>query len=180
MRGPKPDPALTPAPESMHDHVLMVGYSYVGRAICLMLEWAQIPYICFEIDLARIALARSWKHKVDYGDATDPILLGLVRLARARSMIVTTGIYDSTKRIISNLRQFYPDVPVMTAVQYLAQREELRQIGATQVVALGPRGHAQPSGVPSSSRWACLTVKSGQLSTRSRPTTTQCYAAREP
>jgi voltage-gated potassium channel Kch len=42
--------------------------------------------------------------------------------------------------MIGNLRQFYPHVPVMTAVQYLAQRDELRQMGATHVVALAPEG----------------------------------------
>jgi glutathione-regulated potassium-efflux system ancillary protein KefC len=139
-RRPQLDAALTATTESMHDHVLMVGYSHVGRAICLMLEWAKVPYICFETDLARITEARRWKHNVHYGDATDPALLGLLRLARVRSVIVTTGIYDSTKRIISHLRQFYPNVPVMTAVQYLAQREELRHMGATQVMALAPEG----------------------------------------
>jgi glutathione-regulated potassium-efflux system protein KefB len=139
-RVPQLDPALTATAQSMKDHVLVVGYSYVGRAICLMLEWGKIPYICFETDLTRITEARRLKHNVHYGDATDPALLGLLRLARARSVIVTTGIYDSTKRIISNLRQFYPNVPVMTAVQYLAQREELRHMGATQVMALAPEG----------------------------------------
>src|SRR5689334_15821787 len=61
-RGPKPDPALPATTESMRDDVVIVGYSYVGRAICLMLEWAQIPYVCFETDLARVAEARRWKH----------------------------------------------------------------------------------------------------------------------
>ena len=139
-RGPKPDPAFAATTVSMRDRVVIVGYSYVGRAICLMLEWAQIPYICFETDLARVAEARRWKHNVHYGDASDPTMMGVLALARARSVIVTTTIYDSTKRVIGNLRQFYPSVPVMTAVQYLAQREELRQMGATQVEALAPEG----------------------------------------
>ena len=43
-------------------------------------------------------------------------------IARARLVIVTMSLYDATKRMIGNLRQFYPHVPVMTAVQYLAQR----------------------------------------------------------
>ena len=105
-----------------------------------MLEWAKISYVCLEIDLARIAEAKRWKHNVRYGDATDPTLLALLGVAHARSVIVTTGSYDSTKRVIGNLRQFYPNVPVMTAVQFLAQREELRQMGATQVMALAPEG----------------------------------------
>jgi len=50
------------------------------------------------------------------------------------------SLYDSTRTMIGNLRQFYPRVPIMTAVQYLAQRDELRQMGATHVVALVPEG----------------------------------------
>jgi glutathione-regulated potassium-efflux system ancillary protein KefC len=139
-RRPKPDPAFAATTLSMRDHVVIVGYSYVGRAICVMLEWAQIPYICFETDLARVAEARRWKHNVHYGDASDPTMMRVLGLARARSVIVTTTIYDSTKRVIGNLRQFYPSVAVMTAVQYLAQREELRHMGATRVMALAPEG----------------------------------------
>jgi len=139
-RGPRPDPAFAATTVSMRDHVVIVGYGYVGRAICLMLEWAQIPYICFETDLARVAEARRWKHNVHYGDASDPTMMRVLALAHARSVIVATTPYDSTKRIIGNLRQFYPSVPVMAAVQYLAQREELREMGATQVEALAPEG----------------------------------------
>jgi hypothetical protein len=40
--------------------------------------------------------------------------------------------------MIDNLRQFYPGVPVLTAVQLLVQRDELRRMGAQQVVALWP------------------------------------------
>jgi voltage-gated potassium channel Kch len=66
--------------------------------------------------------------------------LGLLTPARARSVIVTTGIYDSTKRMIGNLREFYPSVPVVTAGQYLPQREELRKLGAKQAMALASEG----------------------------------------
>ena len=75
-----------------------------------------------------------------YGDLTDPTMMRVVAIARARLVIVTMSLYDATKRMIGNLRQFYPHVPVMTAVQYLAQRDELQQMGATHVVALGPEG----------------------------------------
>jgi len=42
--------------------------------------------------------------------------------------------------LTDNLRHFYPSVKVMTAVPYLFQRDELREIGAAQVVALLPEG----------------------------------------
>jgi hypothetical protein len=38
------------------------------------------------------------------------------------------------------LLHFHPGMKVMTAVPYLFQRDELREIGAAQVVALMPEG----------------------------------------
>src|SRR6185436_3910810 len=53
---------------------------------------------------------------------------------------VTTRDYSAVKRITGTLRQFYPSVKVITAVPYLFQRDELRKMGAAQVVALIPEG----------------------------------------
>jgi voltage-gated potassium channel Kch len=66
------------------------------------------------------------------------MMMGTISIARARSVILTTSGYEATKRMIGNLREFYPNVSVMTAVQYLVQRDELRRMGARQVVALMP------------------------------------------
>src|SRR5262245_64791000 len=38
----KPDLPLKALSESIHDHVVVVGYSYVGRVVCIMLEQANI------------------------------------------------------------------------------------------------------------------------------------------
>jgi CPA2 family monovalent cation:H+ antiporter-2 len=120
--------------------VVVAGAGYVGRAICGMLERAHVSYTAFELNPEYIAKAKQAKHNVHYGDITDPTMMDAVAIARVRLVIVTMSLYDSTRTMIGNLRQFYPGVPVVTAVQYLAQRDELRQMGATHVVALAPEG----------------------------------------
>lgn len=136
----KPEAPSTTISESIHDRVVVVGYSYTGRTICAMLEVAKVPYIAFEIDLTRLSDAKKWGHNAHYGDVTEPTMMGTISIARARSVILTTSVYESTRRMIGNLRQFYPSVPVMPAVQFLFQRDELRRMGATHVVALTPEG----------------------------------------
>jgi voltage-gated potassium channel Kch len=42
--------------------------------------------------------------------------------------------------MLGNLQQYYPTVPVLTAVKYLAERTELHDAGATQAIALMPEG----------------------------------------
>jgi voltage-gated potassium channel Kch len=136
---PKPDLPLKALSGSIHN-VIVVGYSYVGRVICMILERANIPYLAFELSLDRLADAKKWKHKVHYGDVTDPAMMGALAISHARAVIVTTRDYSAVKRITGNLRQFYPSVKVMTAVPYLFQRDELRKMGAEQVIALAPEG----------------------------------------
>ena len=120
--------------------VVVAGAGYTGRAICRMLERAHVSYTAFELNPEYVAKAQQAKHNVHYGDIADPTMMDAVAIARVRLVIVTMSLYDSTRRMIGNLRQFYPGVPVMTAVQYLAQRDELQQMGAKHVVALAPEG----------------------------------------
>jgi glutathione-regulated potassium-efflux system protein KefB len=137
---PKPDAPLKSLSESIENRVVVVGYSYVGRSICAILELAKVPYIAFEIDLERLSEAKRSKHNAHYGDVTEPIMMGTISIARARSVILTTSGYEATKRMIGNLREFYPNVPVITAVQNLVQRDELQRMGVRQVVALMTEG----------------------------------------
>ncbi|HZN01180.1 MAG TPA: NAD-binding protein, partial [Pyrinomonadaceae bacterium] len=101
---------------------------------------ANIPFIAFELRFDRIAEAKKEKRKVYYGDVTDPAMMGALAISRARAVIVTTRDFSAVKRLIGNLRHFYPSVKVMTAVPYLFERDELREAGAAQVVALMPEG----------------------------------------
>jgi len=136
----KPKLPLKALSESIHDRVVVVGYSYVGRVICIMLERANIPYIAFERRLDRIREAKKDKRKVYFGDVTSPAMMNALAISRARAVIVTTRDYSAVKRLSSTLLHFHPDMKVMTAVPYLFQRDELREIGAAQVVALMPEG----------------------------------------
>jgi len=137
---PEPGMPLEPMSESIRDHVVVVGYSYVGRAVCIILEQAAIPYIAFDLDLDRLLEAKKWKHKVHYGDVTDPAMMGALAIANSRAVIVTMRDYSAIKRLAGTLRHFYPGVKVMTAVPYLFQRDELRRMGAMKAIALMPEG----------------------------------------
>jgi len=139
IREPKAG-ALQAVTATGEDRVIVAGYGYVGRTMCIMLERAKVRYRAYEVNPERLALAERSRHDVHYGDIGDVRLMAAIAIARARMVIVATGAFDSTRNILGNLRQFYPHVPVMTAVEYLAQRDELRRSGAEEVAALVPEG----------------------------------------
>jgi glutathione-regulated potassium-efflux system ancillary protein KefC len=86
----KPNLPLKALSESIHDQVVVIGYSYVGRVICIMLERANIPFIAFERSLERIAEAKKDKRKVYFGDVTNPAMMNALAISRARAVVVTT------------------------------------------------------------------------------------------
>jgi glutathione-regulated potassium-efflux system protein KefB len=133
-------PEAEPAAKIAKGTVVVAGFGPVGRVICAMLERAHVPYTAFELDADNLARGKAARHDVRYGDLTDATLMDALAISRARLVILTMTTFASARQLVGNLRQFYPHVPVMTAVQYLAQRDELRQMGATHVVALAPEG----------------------------------------
>jgi glutathione-regulated potassium-efflux system protein KefB len=128
--------AVAPAEES----VVVAGYGYVGRTVCTVLEQAQIRYTAFELEPDWLAMAKTWKHNVRYGDVANPTIIQAIASSRPRLIIAANGSNDTTRRMIDHLRQFYPRVPVIAAVPYLVQRDELRGTGLTEVLALAPEG----------------------------------------
>jgi glutathione-regulated potassium-efflux system protein KefB len=123
---------------SADGRVVLLGYGHLSRALCLMLERAQVPYVCYETDLRRLRDAYASKHNVHYGDIADSAMMAAVALERARLVMVATGDYAHAKRMIGNLLQFYRKVPMMAAVNYVAERDELRGLGVENVVAIAP------------------------------------------
>ena len=120
--------------------VVVVGYGSAGRAVCVMLERAGMAYVAFATDLEGIRAAERWHHHVRYGDLADLTMLATVGIASARAVIVTTGAPESARTIVANLRRFYPDVAVMTAVGSLAERDAIRQLGTPNVLPLATEG----------------------------------------
>jgi len=89
-------------------------------------------------DQHRLEEATITKHNVHYGDIANPVDEHSWHCARL--VVVTMGNIRATRRMVGSLREFFPRVPAMTAVQYLAERDELSRIGAVDVVALAPEG----------------------------------------
>jgi len=124
--------------EIARDRVVVVGYGHIGRAICTLLEWAGAGYVCLDTDPDRIAAGISRGHVVNYGDAANRQLIEAAAIPRARLVVIALERFSESKQVFANVHEGAPHVAVLAAVQYLAQRDELRRLGATRVIALAP------------------------------------------
>jgi len=128
-----PDPQH---PESVAGRVVVVGMGTVGSATGALLVATGIDFVCFDSDPRRVesALRRGWPVATsDVADGAFP---------RASAIIVALEDFEAVKRVLTTARDSAPRVPVIAAVEFVSQRNELARLGIGDSVALVPEGLA--------------------------------------
>lgn len=124
--------AASPADQSAH--VVVFGYGRAGRIACTMLSEAQVPYVAFDTDQVRLALGNKEKRPVYFGNANNLELLTVAGVSRASLVVVAVNDLDSTMRLLSHLKNFFPSVPVVVHVRDLEALGRLRQTGVSRLI----------------------------------------------
>jgi glutathione-regulated potassium-efflux system protein KefB len=129
--------------EAMENHVVVAGYNRTGRLMCVMLEKTDTPYIAFDLDPDRIAQGKREGLNVHYGDVTDPEMQGAAAFARAKSVVVTLEDMESAGRLVEELRNFYPYLPIQMAVPDLATQDAMQAKGVADAICNLVEGNLQ-------------------------------------
>ncbi len=135
-----PQEAGLPQHAQAKGHVLQIGCGYLGRAICSVLERAEIAYVCIDDDLDNLEKAKKRGHNVRFGHIGDPSSLWSFGVPDARLIIVATDSFEYAKYVLGQIREFHPGVRVAAAVRLLAQRDEFRAMGVEDSFAVMPEG----------------------------------------
>jgi voltage-gated potassium channel len=123
--------------ERLEDHIVVLGYGISGsEAVQELIARGTDPSCIVVVDpgASRLALAEGVGCNVLEGDATRDETLQAVRIARARSILVSAGRDDTTILIILTARHMAPGVPITAVVR--ADDNELlaHQAGANNVI----------------------------------------------
>jgi CPA2 family monovalent cation:H+ antiporter-2 len=116
-------------------HVLICGYGRSGQNLARFLEREGVPFIALDNDPQRIREATAAGERVVFGDAARREVLLAAGLARAKAVIVAYADTASALRIISQVQQVRPGLPVVVRTADDSDVEKLREAGATEVVA---------------------------------------------
>ena len=68
------------------------------------------------------------------GDVTSREALEHARIAHARALVLLINDPPAARSAISAAREENPDIPILVRTRYLAEREQLLALGATQVI----------------------------------------------
>jgi CPA2 family monovalent cation:H+ antiporter-2 len=119
---------------ALRDHVIVCGFGRIGQGVARFLEEERIPYVALDLDTERVRAAHIAGERVFYGDAGERDILEAVGVGTARLVVVSHEDVSSAKKVLHHVRTLRPDLPVMVRTRDERPVEELRAVGATEVV----------------------------------------------
>ncbi len=118
---------------SQQNHVIICGYGRSGQNLARLLEAEDIPYVALDEDPARVREAADGGSVV-YGDASRREALSSAGLAKARAVAITFANTPVALKILHQVQQTRPDLPVIVRTLDDSELEQLLAAGAAEVV----------------------------------------------
>ena len=118
----------------LQDHLVIVGYGINGRNVARAAKRAQVPYVVLETNPDTVRSEQALGEPLVYGDATQKAVLNRVGIRQARTVVVVIAEATATRRIVSAVRELNPSVYLIARTRYVREVEELRRLGANEVV----------------------------------------------
>lgn len=119
----------------LEHHVAIVGFGVTGRNLARSCRSSDVPYAVVELNAALVRQAREDGEPVIYGDASQPAILELVNVTRARAVVVVIDDRGAARRIVELVRRLAPAAFILVRSRYLREVETLLALGADEVIA---------------------------------------------
>lgn len=116
------------------NHVVMIGFGVAGQQCARELAERQLPFLAIELNAANVRTGRKMGLPVYYGDASSAEALQHAHLPSAKLVLIMINDPQAVLRILDTLRRVAPTVPILVRTHYVADRERLLQLGATEVI----------------------------------------------
>ena len=115
-------------------HILILGFGRVGQTIARFLRPLNINYLVLETDDIRIKEASAADEPIFYGDSSRVDILKAAGAATASIIVVTFDDADLATKIIENVKNINPEIPVLVRTRDDANLEDLLAAGAEEVI----------------------------------------------
>lgn len=119
---------------ALSNHSIICGYGKVGQNIAICLKHLDYPYIGLDLDPKIIKTAKQAGDCVAYGNTTNIEILKSAKLDEASSVVISFDDTQAALKIISQVRLYKPDIPILARCRDEVAYNLLRDSGATRVV----------------------------------------------
>ncbi|MCB7480584.1 cation:proton antiporter [Christiangramia sediminis] len=120
--------------ESLHDHLVIIGYGINGSNISKAAKKAEIPYVILDANPETFNKAKKNKEPIIFGDATNLTILKHAHVQEARVIVIAISDAGATKKMLSSIRQFTQTATIIVRTKYVKEMEDVIRLGADEVV----------------------------------------------
>jgi len=114
--------------------VMILGFGRVGRIVADMLEVHGKDYLAIDADADAAAAAKKEGYDILFGDVAHPELIERVRKRQPSAFILTMDNPVLVRRLARQLRNAFPDLPIVARARDTTHAAELYKAGATDAV----------------------------------------------
>lgn len=116
------------------NHVVICGYSIVGRLVAEDLKARDIDYIAIDNSLKHVKKGLARNEEIYYGDMSKPSILGALHVEDAATVIVTVDNIEKKRLICENILRYTTDVNLIVKVVSLSEKHVLRDLPINVIV----------------------------------------------
>jgi CPA2 family monovalent cation:H+ antiporter-2 len=116
-------------------HVVIIGFSKIGRIVAYILRKKAINYIIIDSNHRIVRIEKNNGYNIYYGDATNIEILKYVGLDKAESVVVAMGDELISIKITNFIHDHFPKINVITNSETMVSADKFRKAGASLVVA---------------------------------------------
>lgn len=131
-------PSVAPEQHGFNDleqHVVIAGYGLYGRWLAATFKQSNTPFGIVTLSPDGALEAERDGYRVLRGDYANPYIIGLANVRAARLLVIPDDEPGMAHRVTATVRANFPALPIMVRTRRKADVHELRQAGATEVVA---------------------------------------------
>ena len=121
--------------DAAQPHVIIAGFGRVGQHIASVLQGANVPYIAIDSNPDRVLEGRRDGFSVFYGDASHVDVLKAAGAEQAAVLVCTLDQAVPAIRLVSIMRQHYPDIAIHTRGHNRQHCNQLLEAGATIAIS---------------------------------------------
>lgn len=118
----------------LQGHVLLCGFGRTAQNLAQFLKRVGIPFVALEIDTEIVTEAREAGEPVFLGDSSDPEILRLAAIDKARVLVISFTELKTAEHIARAARELRPDVPMIIRTRDDRHLERLLECGADEVI----------------------------------------------
>ena len=120
--------------QGLKKHVIICGFGRVGQNIARILGTEGFEFIALDMDPERVQVAQLAGERVTYGNSSNLSILLAAGLGRASALILSFEDPHAQETIIPQVRQVYPELPILVRTRDDANLQHFLDLGATEIV----------------------------------------------